>query len=57
MCYERRYYAQQNTVAGQAKQQDTKREEVVRGLLRDAEKASEKASEGRMPSKEPARVK
>jgi hypothetical protein len=56
MCYERRYYDSQ-TAASQAKQQDRKREELVKGLLRDAEKVGEKTNENKIPSKEPAPAK
>ena len=56
MCYEKRYYEQKDT-ASQPKKQDTKREELVSSLLRDAEKAGHKAKDNTPSTKEPVPVK
>ena len=57
MCYEKRYYEQKDTAANQPKKQDTKREELVSSLLRDAEKAGHKAKDSTPSTKEPVPVK
>lgn len=58
MCYERRsYYENKRTVATEPKKQDTKRDEVVSSLLRDAEKAGQKADRVPPPAREPMPVK
>ena len=43
--------------ASQPKKQDTKREELVSSLLRDAEKAGHKAKDNTPSTKEPVPVK
>ena len=57
MRHEKRYYEQKDTAASQPKKQDTKREELVRSLLRDAEKAGHKAKDNTSSTKEPVPVK
>jgi hypothetical protein len=57
MCYEKRYYEQKDAAASQPKTQDTKREELVISLLRDAEKAGHKAKDNTPSAKEPVPVK
>jgi hypothetical protein len=57
MCYEKQYYEQKDTAASQPKKQDTKREELVSSLLRDAEKAGHKAKDSTPSTKEPVLVK
>ena len=58
MCYERRsYYENRKTVATEPKKQDTKRDEVVSSLLRDAERAGQKVSSDAPLRKEPVPAK
>jgi hypothetical protein len=58
MCYDRRsYYEHKKTVASQSKDEADKRSEVVGTLLKDAEKAGEKAKPEAAPAKEPMPVK
>ena len=58
MCYERRsYYENKKTVATEPKKQDTKRDEVVSNLMKDAQKAGQKANSDAPSSKEPVPVK
>jgi hypothetical protein len=58
MCYDRRsYYEHKKTVASQSKEEADKRSEVVGTLLKDAEKAGEKAKPEAAPAKEPMPVK
>jgi hypothetical protein len=53
MCYDRRsYYEHKKTVASQSKEQADKRSELVGNLLKDAEKAGEKAKPDAAPAKE-----
>jgi hypothetical protein len=58
MCYDRRsYYEHKKTVASQSKEQFDKRNELVGTLLKDAEKAGEKAKTEAAPAKEPMPAK
>jgi len=58
MCYERKsFYENKKTVATEPKKQDAKRDEVVSSLLRDAEKAGQKADLSPRPAKEPVPAK
>ena len=57
MCYEKRSYEQKDIAASQAQKPDTKREEVVSSLLKDAEKAGHKAKGDTPSNKEPMPVK
>ena len=57
MCYEKRYYEQKDTAASQPKKQDTKREELVSSLLRDAEKARHETKGDTLSTKAPVPVK
>jgi len=58
MCYEKRSsYENKKTVATEAKKQDTKRDEVVSNLMKDAQKAGQKPNADAPSSKEPVPVK
>ena len=58
MCYERRsYHENKKAMATEPKKQDTKRDEVVSSLLKDAEKAGQNAARAPTPGKEPMPVK
>jgi len=58
MCYERRsYYENRKTVATEPKKQDTKRDEVVSSLLKDAQRAEQKESSDSPSRKEPVPAK
>ena len=55
MCYERRSnYENKKTVATEPKKQDTRREEVVNSLLKDAERAGQRVSSDAPLRNEPA---
>ena len=58
MCYERRsYYEEKKSVAKEPKKQDTKREDLVASLLKDAEKAGQQARADQPARKEPLPAK
>ena len=58
MCYERRsYYENKKTVATEPKKQDTKRDEVVSNLMKDAQKAGQKVNSDAPSIKEPVPAK
>jgi hypothetical protein len=58
MCYERRSnYENKKTVATEPKKQDTRREEVVNSLLKDAERAGQRVSSDAPLRNEPVPAK
>ena len=58
MCYERRsYYEEKKSVANEPKKQETKREELVANLLKDAEKAGRQVGSDQPAQNEPMPAK